>query len=114
MKKRYAKVRATGAKIEIYRRPKTGRLIPCPGEAHSNPFIDHCGTCMPRWGKVEEEAPLDLQAAKAAGQAVSFDSDITPEIAKEIESMGGKLIEVEEKRPGCTSIFDVFVWEAAQ
>lgn len=21
---------------------------PCPGEAHSNPFIDHCLTCAPR------------------------------------------------------------------
>jgi len=114
MKKRYAKVRATKVKIEIYQRPKTGRLVPCPGEAHSNPHIDHCGTCMPRWGRIEEEAPLDLHAAKAANQAVSFDGDITLEIAKEIEAMGGKLVEVEEKRPGCTSWFHVFVWEAAQ
>jgi hypothetical protein len=22
----------------------------CEGEAHSNPFIDNCGVCMPRWG----------------------------------------------------------------
>ena len=22
----------------------------CSGEAHSNPFIDHCGVCMPHWG----------------------------------------------------------------
>lgn len=24
----------------------------CTGEAHSNAFIDHCGMCMPRWGRV--------------------------------------------------------------
>ncbi len=22
----------------------------CPGEAHSNPWIDNCGLCMPNWG----------------------------------------------------------------
>ena len=27
-------------------------LTPCPGEAHSNPFIDNCHTCAPRWGWV--------------------------------------------------------------
>jgi hypothetical protein len=30
-----------------------GFLVPCHGEAHSNPFIDNCGVCMPRWGLVE-------------------------------------------------------------
>jgi hypothetical protein len=25
-------------------------LAPCEGEAHSNPHIDHCGACAPRWG----------------------------------------------------------------
>ncbi len=24
--------------------------IKCSGEAHSNPFIDNCGLCAPRWG----------------------------------------------------------------
>lgn len=28
-------------------------LVACPGEAHSNPHIDNCGICAPRWGKVE-------------------------------------------------------------
>jgi len=27
--------------------------IDCPGEAHTNPHIDNCGTCMPRWAKIE-------------------------------------------------------------
>jgi hypothetical protein len=25
---------------------------PCPGEAHSNPHVDHCGLCSPGWGTV--------------------------------------------------------------
>lgn len=25
---------------------------PCNGDAHSNAFIDHCGVCMPHWGKI--------------------------------------------------------------
>jgi hypothetical protein len=28
------------------------KLIPCDGEAHSNPHIDNCGKCAPRWGFV--------------------------------------------------------------
>ena len=27
-------------------------LEPCGGEAHSNPFIDNCMRCAPRWGWV--------------------------------------------------------------
>ncbi len=27
-------------------------LEPCGGEAHSNPFIDNCHRCAPRWGWV--------------------------------------------------------------
>lgn len=29
-----------------------GPLVKCEGEAHSNPFIDNCMTCAPRWGFV--------------------------------------------------------------
>jgi hypothetical protein len=37
------------------RKPRTKivQLVKCKGEAHSNPFIDHCGVCMPRWGWCE-------------------------------------------------------------
>ena len=38
--------------------------IPCPGEAHSNAYIDHCGICMPRWGVLV--VPADSAAALAA------------------------------------------------
>lgn len=39
----------------------SGILIPCPGEAHSNGFIDHCSVCMPRWGWVEK-IPMQIRA----------------------------------------------------
>jgi hypothetical protein len=31
---------------------ETHRLIDvkCTGEAHSNPYIDHCFVCLPHWG----------------------------------------------------------------
>jgi hypothetical protein len=25
--------------------------VQCIGEAHKNPFIDHCMVCLPHWGK---------------------------------------------------------------
>jgi hypothetical protein len=28
------------------------KLVPCTGEAHSNPHIDNCSVCAPRWGLV--------------------------------------------------------------
>lgn len=33
-------------------KPKIYDCTVCTGEAHSNPMIDHCGVCMPRWGIV--------------------------------------------------------------
>ena len=33
-------------------KPQLWKVEKCPGEAHSNPRIDHCGVCMPRWGIV--------------------------------------------------------------
>ncbi len=49
-----------------YVREKTGRMIPCTGQAHK-PGVDqdHCMVCLPRWGEVEEYAPLDLDKARA-------------------------------------------------
>lgn len=29
----------------------------CTGAAHSNPFIDNCGVCMPNWEWVVTESP---------------------------------------------------------
>ncbi len=53
-----------------YKRKKTGRKIPCPGEAHSNPHIDHCGICLPGWGEIDELAEIDFEAAKNARQDI--------------------------------------------
>lgn len=33
----------------------------CTGEAHSNPHIDHCMVCLPRWGVVEKLVPKHLE-----------------------------------------------------
>ena len=35
----------------------TTALIECTGEAHSNPYIDHCMMCAPRWGQREILVP---------------------------------------------------------
>lgn len=42
---------------------KTHRLVEvkCTGEAHDNPFIDHCGICMPHWGKYPVAIPKDRE-----------------------------------------------------
>ena len=39
----------------------THRLVgvKCTGEAHSNPFIDNCWTCMPFWGSYPVAVPKD-------------------------------------------------------
>lgn len=31
---------------------RLGLLVACHGEAHDNPYIDHCLVCAPRWGLV--------------------------------------------------------------
>lgn len=50
--------------------------IKCTGEAHSNPYIDHCGVCMPHWGKypvaVLKDAPVEgIERFIAEGGEVS-------------------------------------------
>lgn len=61
----------TGEVIRLYVRAPTGNLLPCPGSAHENPFIDHCGTCMPRWGRIDELFPIDLDIAARECLAVN-------------------------------------------
>jgi hypothetical protein len=36
-------------------RGKNFRIVECHGEAHSNPFIDHCMVCLPYWGVYAQE-----------------------------------------------------------
>jgi hypothetical protein len=81
---------------------------PCPGEAHTNAWIDNCGLCAPRWGVVTKYAPIDVVAACRAGKAVmvadtrEWSTGATP--SQEIRMVGAT-----EKRRGCTSHFYVFV-----
>src|SRR5262245_24888686 len=43
----------------------------CTGAAHSNPNIDHCGVCSPRWGVVMVKDPVIDIRGKAAIHAAS-------------------------------------------
>lgn len=82
-------------------RQATGRLRPCPGEAHKNPFIDHCGICAPGWGQIEERLPIDLEAARKERLDVSC-GDLTDAQMAEVEKLvrGGaaRFLDVTAKR----------------
>lgn len=41
------------------------KTIPCPGEAHRNPFIDDCHACAPLWGEMVVIEPSDPAAGNA-------------------------------------------------
>jgi hypothetical protein len=34
------------------KKAESWHLVPCDGAAHSNPWQDHCMTCLPRWAEV--------------------------------------------------------------
>lgn len=102
---------------EIYRRKPTGQMLPCTGDAHSNPYIDNCMICAPRWGEVPAYHPADIiEAMKSKlpvplwmlseDQRESVDTDLIPAGKAAIE-----MIEVTtgKKRSGSTSFFAV-VW----
>ena len=38
--------------------------VKCTGEAHSNPYIDHYGVCMPHWGSYPSAVPKDWKGAE--------------------------------------------------
>ena len=60
--------RIEGHWFRLAPREETG-LEPCPGEAHTNPFIDNCMICAPRWGEIMGYKPL-TPAAVTSGVAV--------------------------------------------
>ena len=44
---------APGLPLRIEEVPAPGwKWTDCNGEAHSNANIDHCGVCLPRWGRI--------------------------------------------------------------
>lgn len=57
------------ARVVIFRADGHTHLVPCDGDAHENPFIDHCGLCAPRWGLVEVPIAFEtLQAYRKSKQ----------------------------------------------
>jgi hypothetical protein len=102
-------------KLKLYERKKTGKLVPCPGEAHSNPHIDNCMLCMPRWGEIEERAPIDFGEARLLGQAVPFSgmSHQEHDVAQALTKSDGALqLMVEEKlRGGNLASYYVLAWK---
>jgi len=58
------------AKTE-YKRTVIGTKA-CTGAAHSNAHIDNCMECAPRWGIVDDYAPIDFDAARSAGKVILF------------------------------------------
>lgn len=55
---------STTKEPRLYVRKPTGRMIPCPGEAHGNAYIDNCMTCAPGWGTLPELEPVDIELAR--------------------------------------------------
>ena len=102
-----------GKEIALYVHQMTGREVDCPGEAHSNPFIDNCGVCAPNWGKVPEVLPVDMEEARTLGLAVSLTNDVTNEQVKAECAKGAALIGVNKlrrKNGGLCSSFMVLAW----
>jgi hypothetical protein len=104
---------AEGTKYKLVEREQEPGLFPCPGEAHSNPFIDNCMMCAPRWGQIVRFKPVPLSAV-TKGIAVPYNAANphgqlrNPEF-KEAEKAGKiKLVMVTEKTRASTSSF--FAW----
>ncbi len=59
------KTTTTSTGPKEYQLEFTGEFTRCPGEAHTNAFIDHCSLCAPNWGRIPAHKPVDLEKAKA-------------------------------------------------
>lgn len=85
---------------------------PCTGEAHSNPWIDNCALCAPKWGVMPVYKPVDVIEATNAGYAVPL-ADLTDEEFDAANAMFVeglvKRVHVTEKRCSCTGSYYVFV-----
>lgn len=71
------------------KRVKTGNLVPCPGEAHAQEvggMIDNCMYCAPRWGQVEELAPVDMAQARADRLDLRI-NDLTESQREEVDAL---------------------------
>ena len=95
-------------------REPTG-LVPCPGDAHSNPHIDNCMICAPDWGHVMSYKPLTVDDVKP-GIAVpvsstrSLDDKAARASFKAAEGAGLiTMVMVTEKTKASTSSFFAYV-----
>ena len=93
-------------------RTLTGRMIPCPGEAHKMPWAyDHCMVCLGgTWGEVPETAPIDMEAARINGLDVPFPALESEQFAQayRYEADGlAKVVSVHRNNSGYT----VLLWK---
>lgn len=99
-----APARRIATALTEYAQRKTGRMVPCPGEAHQpGTETDHCLRCLPRWGQVEELTPIDLEEARAALQDVPVGDldEGTLALAQALEELKeARLVEVERPDSG--------------
>jgi hypothetical protein len=93
--------------------PKALGDMPCPGQAHSNPWIDNCLLCAPRWGVTTRyERIADVASLCAAGLAVRvMDLDEAADDAAR-QDRRLEMIGATERRPGTVSHFYVYALRA--
>ena len=101
-----------GKKMKLAPKVEAG-LVPCPGEAHENAYIDHCGICKPRWGQMMTYEPPTVESV-LEGFAVpcSFTAYTGRSVFENAEKEGKiKRVHATEKYSGCQSMY--FVWVKA-
>jgi hypothetical protein len=85
-------------------KPKALGLAPCPGEAHTNPYIDNCLLCAPRWGQSTTYELLTPEAC-VPGVVVSV-NDGHPEAFEAAERLGVvRMIHITKRTRSCTTSF---------
>lgn len=82
---------------------------PCEGEAHSNPFIDSCAQCMPRWGVVQTFDKIDVEKAALDGYATPINFLATEEGEAALANPLLELVTVTEKGRGFIASYCAFV-----
>ncbi len=89
-----------GRTFPVYQLQATGRMVPCPGEAHSNPWIDNCMICAPKWGEIpEREAPLN---ATRLAEVLNMGMAVWCSNVARIGEQNG-IVHVTQKLKGCGS-----------
>ena len=98
--------------VTLAPRTETG-LKDCPGEAHTNAYIDHCMTCLGgTYGKVMGYAPLTLTAC-TAGFAVPVNETDRDAAFAEAEKAGEVVLVHVEAKIGRKSSCSFFAYVSA-